>query len=121
MNSLLMSMVKEVHFPDSKSGLCFESDYGLLRLLPTKRDPVMRNEGDFPSWLSQRRGGESQPPKQRRQRGQSAVEIPPPAFGAWPTADQDHLWDSLPTHRDDWSSALAFNGRVRTRFSHRIW
>eukprot|EP00959_Pyramimonas_sp_CCMP1952_P014694 311398-Pyramimonas_sp.AAC.1 len=55
MEALKASMLGDIQFPKSASGLCFESDYGLLRLLPTKRDPVMQSPDHCPSWLSQRR------------------------------------------------------------------
>eukprot|EP00959_Pyramimonas_sp_CCMP1952_P087156 1823565-Pyramimonas_sp.AAC.1 len=48
MEALAGSMLGNIQFPKSTSGLCFESDYGLLRLLPTKRDPATQNPDHFP-------------------------------------------------------------------------
>eukprot|EP00959_Pyramimonas_sp_CCMP1952_P037285 780084-Pyramimonas_sp.AAC.1 len=52
--TLLESTVGEVQFPKRDSGLCVEADCDLLRLLPTKKNPIMREEDHLPSWLSQR-------------------------------------------------------------------
>eukprot|EP00959_Pyramimonas_sp_CCMP1952_P168170 3514152-Pyramimonas_sp.AAC.1 len=67
MEALKASMLGDIQFPMGASGLCFESDYGLLRLLPTKRDLAMQSPDHFPSWLSQRRDGESVRAKEHRQ------------------------------------------------------
>eukprot|EP00959_Pyramimonas_sp_CCMP1952_P205374 4294999-Pyramimonas_sp.AAC.1 len=53
MEALMGSMVGEIQFPKGASGLCLEADYGLLKLLPAKRDPNMQSPDHFPSWLSQ--------------------------------------------------------------------
>eukprot|EP00959_Pyramimonas_sp_CCMP1952_P431927 9045665-Pyramimonas_sp.AAC.1 len=45
--ALMGSMLGGAQFPRSASSLCFESDYGLLRLLPTMRDPAMQSPDHF--------------------------------------------------------------------------
>eukprot|EP00959_Pyramimonas_sp_CCMP1952_P131142 2741751-Pyramimonas_sp.AAC.1 len=112
-------MLGDIQYPKSKSGLCFESDYGLLRFLPTKRDPAMRLREHFPSPLSQRRDGERAPPKEFCQMGQATAAGQPSAIGSWPTAETVRLWDQPPTHRDFWPLTVVFNGRVLSRFSCR--
>eukprot|EP00959_Pyramimonas_sp_CCMP1952_P377278 7902118-Pyramimonas_sp.AAC.1 len=59
--SLLDSTVGKVNFPKRDSGLCLEADFDLLRLLPTRKNPIMREADHLPSWLSQRRYGETVP------------------------------------------------------------
>eukprot|EP00959_Pyramimonas_sp_CCMP1952_P329922 6907861-Pyramimonas_sp.AAC.1 len=71
MEALTASMLGDIQYPKSTSGLCFESDYGLLRLLPAKRDPAMQSPDHFPFWLIQRRDGERARPKEFRQMGQA--------------------------------------------------
>eukprot|EP00959_Pyramimonas_sp_CCMP1952_P453880 9469016-Pyramimonas_sp.AAC.1 len=52
--------------------------------------------------------------------GQDPKAGEPPTIGAWPAADTVRLWGQLPTHRDSWPLVLVFNGRVLTRFLHRV-
>eukprot|EP00959_Pyramimonas_sp_CCMP1952_P305684 6396825-Pyramimonas_sp.AAC.1 len=85
MEALKASMLGDIQFPKSASGLCFESDYGLQRLLPTKRDPVMQSPDHFLSWLSQRRDSESARAKGHRQMGQAPEVGQPSTIGSWPT------------------------------------
>eukprot|EP00959_Pyramimonas_sp_CCMP1952_P311640 6521963-Pyramimonas_sp.AAC.1 len=87
MEALMGSMIGEIPFPKSTSGFCLEADYGLLRFLPTKRDPIMQSLDHFLSWLSQRREGEPAPAKEHRAMGQDPKAGEPPTIGAWPAAD----------------------------------
>eukprot|EP00959_Pyramimonas_sp_CCMP1952_P425820 8919095-Pyramimonas_sp.AAC.1 len=84
----MASVLGDIQFPKSASGLCFESDHGLLRVLPAKRDPAMQSPEHFPTWLSQRRDGESGREKKHRQWGR-APEAGQPSVDAcsclqWP-------------------------------------
>eukprot|EP00959_Pyramimonas_sp_CCMP1952_P137319 2873796-Pyramimonas_sp.AAC.1 len=77
----------------------------------------MQSPDHFPSWLSQRRGGEPAPVKEHRAMGKDPKAGEPPTIGAWPAADTVRLWDQLPTRRDSWPLVIVFSGRVLTRFS----
>ena len=121
MEAVIQSMMGEgdLVFPDSQSCLCHENDFGLLRLLPSKRNPQMRHPDHLPSWLRQRRAGEPVRVRKVLPPGSEPTERPPPQVGNWPQADQERLWDQLPVHRLDWSVLMIFSGKVITRFQYR--
>eukprot|EP00959_Pyramimonas_sp_CCMP1952_P151187 3163945-Pyramimonas_sp.AAC.1 len=87
MEKLVESMVGEVQFPKSASGLRLEADYELLRLLPTKKDPSMQSPDHLHSWLNQRRDGEPAPVKKHHAMGNDPQPGQPSSIGAWPAVD----------------------------------
>eukprot|EP00959_Pyramimonas_sp_CCMP1952_P154969 3242248-Pyramimonas_sp.AAC.1 len=75
MQTFLESTDGRARFPKKDSGLCPEADYDLLRLLPTKRSPVMPDATRIPPWLSQRRYGEALPARHFVSMGRNAQEL----------------------------------------------
>eukprot|EP00959_Pyramimonas_sp_CCMP1952_P434856 9105503-Pyramimonas_sp.AAC.1 len=49
--------------PNKVSGLCKATGYGLLRLIPTRREFPVEYAEHVPHWLSQRKDGEAPPAK----------------------------------------------------------
>ena len=84
-----------LRIPGQTAGLCRESDYDLLRLIPTRRDPVMEDlpgPSQIPAWLIQCREGEAPPTRAADRPGSNPARAQPTVHGFWPERCTDQLW-----------------------------
>eukprot|EP00959_Pyramimonas_sp_CCMP1952_P001565 32128-Pyramimonas_sp.AAC.2 len=73
-------------YPIKLSGLCKAPDYGLLRLVPTRREFPVEYAEHVPHWFSQRKDGEAPPAKVYQAGGTAPAGGGPPPQGTWPHA-----------------------------------
>eukprot|EP00959_Pyramimonas_sp_CCMP1952_P120581 2521224-Pyramimonas_sp.AAC.2 len=104
-----------IRYPDELSGFCRAPDYGLLRLIPTRRDLPNENAERIPRWLRQRRGGDAPSVKTYQSPGAAPSGSGPPAQGAWPHGITPSLWELATTHNANWQCLVVFKGRLVTR------
>ena len=101
--ALMESMMGDGYLciPGKAAGLCHESDYDLLHLIPTKRDPAMEQADHVPAWLSQRRDGVAPPPRSLSKPASAPTVKELPCTGLWPDRCTPLLWDMPPNHRTE--------------------
>eukprot|EP00959_Pyramimonas_sp_CCMP1952_P379443 7948210-Pyramimonas_sp.AAC.1 len=80
------------------SRLCRKPDYGLLRLIPARRDSPEENDEHIPRWLRQRKGGEIPPARSYQSPGAAPTGQGLPTQGTWPSACSPSLWEVATTH-----------------------
>eukprot|EP00959_Pyramimonas_sp_CCMP1952_P242684 5072656-Pyramimonas_sp.AAC.1 len=110
-----------IKYPNLLSGLCKAPEYGLLRLIPTRREFPAEYAEHAPRWLSQRKDREAPPAKVYQAEGSAPAGGRPLTQGTWPHASTPSFWETYATHNENWQYVVVvFKGRVVTRLGYRI-